>query len=508
MKERLQRLFEALSTGLIERETPLKLALLSAIAGEHTLLLGAHGTAKSVLAQRLHLAFKEGEYFERLLTRFSVPEELFGPLSIKSLENDRYQRLTKHYLPSATIAFIDEIFKANSAILNSLLTVLNEREFDNGDKREHIPLISVIGASNELPADESLAALYDRFLCRYQVTAVSADNFTALLNLSDAPLQAPHHEDQLNAELLSEIQQGADKLVLSDEVLDLLHALRLYVAEISLYVSDRRWRKVVKLLKVSAFTNQQSTVSIWDCWLLQHCLWDEPRQKQLIADWLKSQVGIGSGFNSLRLDKLVVTWEQVFQDDAHSEEQVLDDQGAKLYNTVKGEQSREESFLKKANRDGLALYLSPPDQDDRTHAGEGYTRDELSTLFFDDRYQQSHIEGRWQHIDRYIADPENRLLIEHKNTPCMVAKRHTKVFIEARLAEVFSLQQSIQQFEQKLQQQIDELQVSVVEHIWLESEFIVTAGVSLDQSIVSAQSLVGRLDVVLSAYRGLPTIAA
>lgn len=308
MKQRLQRLLEALNQGLIERKTPLKLALLSSLASENTLLLGEHGTAKSVLAERLRWAFKEGDYFERLLTRFSVPEELFGPLSIKSLEKDKYQRLTKNYLPSSTISFIDEIFKANSAILNALLSILNERQFDNGDKRIKVPLISVVAASNELPEDSSLAALYDRFLCRYQVESVSAEKFSELLNLTDEEFKKPNREDQLTLADVQGIQQGAVQIPLSDEVLELLQALRLYAETIPLYISDRRWRKAVKLLKVAAYTNGSKSVGLWDCWLLQHCLWDEPEQRSLLASWFESQLGLGSGFNFERLNKLVSTW--------------------------------------------------------------------------------------------------------------------------------------------------------------------------------------------------------
>eukprot|EP00887_Chlorella_sp_A99_P000959 scaffold5.g959.t1 len=154
-----------LQSGLLERETEVRLLLLAALCGEHLLLLGPPGTAKSELSRRLS-ALTGGRYFERLLTRFSVPEELFGPLSMRGLENDEYVRQIEGYLPTAEVAFIDEIFKANSAILNALLTLLNERLFDNGSKRLAVPLLCLVGASNELPESEELDALYDRFLIR------------------------------------------------------------------------------------------------------------------------------------------------------------------------------------------------------------------------------------------------------------------------------------------------------------------------------------------------------
>ena len=138
---------------MVERDVEVRLLLLAALCGEHILYLGPPGTAKSELGRRLS-RLSRGIFFERLLTRFSVPEELFGPLSMRALERDEYLRMTEGYLPSASVAFIDEIFKANSAILNTLLTILNERLFDNGTQRNKVPLLCLVGASNEMPESE------------------------------------------------------------------------------------------------------------------------------------------------------------------------------------------------------------------------------------------------------------------------------------------------------------------------------------------------------------------
>lgn len=331
LRERLQTIRDALLTGLVERDIPVRLALLAALAGEHLLLIGPPGTAKSLLARRLQLAFNAGGYFERLLTRFSVPEELFGPLSIKELENDRYQRQIDGYLPSASVAFLDEIFKANSAILNSLLTLLNEREFDNGNVRIKTPLICVIGASNELPEQGELDALYDRFLLRMHVDPVSEDGFRQLLALAPDPNVNVPDEIRLTEADLQGIRDSASKIRIQPAVERLLRDLRLYLQQQNIQVSDRRWLKIVKLLRVSAFTNGRDEVSIWDAWLLQHCTWAEPEQRETIADWYQTHLDISAGQQPERLRRLVRVVEDELQRDQKDTGPQRDVEGRELY---------------------------------------------------------------------------------------------------------------------------------------------------------------------------------
>ena len=176
--EHIKQLIEWMSQGVYEKEQIIAVALLCAVAGENMFLLGPPGTAKSMVANRLKMVFKNGRSFDYLMSRFSTPDEIFGPISISRLKNeDKYERLTSGYLPEADVVFLDEIWKAGPSIQNTLLTVINEHIFHNGGKIVNTPMKVLIAASNELPAkDEGLEALWDRFLMRMVSNCIESDS--------------------------------------------------------------------------------------------------------------------------------------------------------------------------------------------------------------------------------------------------------------------------------------------------------------------------------------------
>lgn len=322
MLERFKQLLGEMNRGIYEKETEISLSLLAALAGESIILLGPPGVAKSMVARQLKTAFRDAQSFEYLMSRFSTPDEIFGPVSIQKLKtSDTYERAMEGYLPTADVVFLDEIWKAGPAIQNTLLTVINEKIFRNGNRKMHLPLKLLVAASNELPAKgEGLEALWDRFVIRIESRPIKLEkNFRAMLLDSHADFLGPTdftdstdfsgftgglgHADfadnadfsdlKITSEEYAEWTERIDKIGVKIEVLDAISAIRKSLRAVNvdeaaerrnIYVSDRRWKNIVRLLRTSAFMQDREEVDICDLLPIYHCLWQEPEERDAIRN--------------------------------------------------------------------------------------------------------------------------------------------------------------------------------------------------------------------------------
>lgn len=274
LKDELQQAFQ-------ERDSVVIGVLVSVLAQEHCVLLGPPGTAKSLLPRVLSQAI-DSTFFEHLMTRYTEPNEVFGPIDLQAWSNKgTYSRRTAGFFPEAEVAFLDEIFKANSSILNALLAAVNERVFHDDGQAKPLPLQSVIAASNEMPESAELEALFDRFMLRYEVGYVRApDAFKAII-AGTKPEQLV--TTKLSKKELQQAQADAMALPLASDVVDTLFELRTKLEQEGIVASDRRWRKLVNVLRAYAYLLGDTQVETIHFDILAEGLWREPQERSKIA---------------------------------------------------------------------------------------------------------------------------------------------------------------------------------------------------------------------------------
>lgn len=510
-QSKIERLLEQLLDGLYEREEVMKLSLLAALAGESIFILGPPGVGKSLIARRLKHAFRDGNSFEYLMTRFSTPDEVFGPISIKKLkEEDKYERLTENYMPGANLVFLDEIWKSSSSIQNALLTILNERVYRNGEQEVEVDIKGMVTASNELPPnEESFGPLYDRLLVRYQLDGIRDNrNFVRMITgTEDVYTNSVEEENQITAAELETWQAEIDAVQVPDEVLSTIQLVRQKIEEANeakmasmpIFTYDRRWKKIVRLLRTSAYLNDREQVDLMDCFLMVHCLWNQPEHipviQELVAETIRKHgYSLSIGLNHVK--KELADFEQEVDQEIRirhtTTEEVLKPIDERYYHLLKNGEAFTGEFIQVKDYNKLAmgsaevtnLYdtdfklvnrlsaeKSGAAHELRVHHNsqvhtlglETYKKEKVNTL-----YKKPHplVKRMWDErhdkLRNYLAEQQERLQTEQ---PAELGGIASNLFIDHRLADLVraNLNELTETLEQ-LQLRLEKVQYSY-EHI-------------------------------------------
>ncbi|MEV6341220.1 AAA family ATPase [Nocardia vinacea] len=283
---RLRSVVDELADRYFERAEVVRALMVAILAGQHSLILGPPGTAKSDLARELTARFDGATYWEVLLGKFTAPTRLFGPVDVAALSRGEYRQVFEGRATEAHIGFIDEIFKCSVAALNEMLAFLNERVYhpENGGDAIRCPLISAVTASNELPSGEESAAIYDRLLVRLEVGYLAdPSNFAALVKSAvAAPAAAVARTTVALEDLQHAVSAAVPTVDVPDGIVDVVCQLRTSLRREELVASDRRWKQSVRLLQASAYLDGRGEVDDNDLTVLTHALWDSPAQRPTV----------------------------------------------------------------------------------------------------------------------------------------------------------------------------------------------------------------------------------
>lgn len=313
--KRLNSVKRTLKGLFIGRDQAVDLLVLATVCKEHLLLIGPPGTAKTAIIN-CYTNLIDAQEFTYLLTRFTEPSELFGPLDVAAFQQGTYHICTQGMLPEAQIVFLDEVFQGSSAILNSLLTILNERKFYNGSQRQAVPLICLIGASNSVPDDPSLHAFADRFVLRLEVNKVEDSQIDELLQQG-----WELERERIEADKLATANQAVSKVLPSVKLQDILELhgklMEVNISNIQpaygqlvremrvegIDFSDRRVVKGLKLIAGATLLRGAASAESIDLWPLFH-LWDRPEEADVLKTVLNPRLE-EAGLDSIKISRPV-----------------------------------------------------------------------------------------------------------------------------------------------------------------------------------------------------------
>lgn len=284
------------------------------MAGKSIFLFGLPGTAKSLIVRRVASAFKDAKYFGQLMNKFTTPEDVFGPVSLSKLKEDKYERKIESYLPEADFVFLDEIWKSSPAILNTLLTVINEKVFRNGSQENKVPLKALVAASNETPPKgQGLEAIYDRFIMRLLVDPVeNVENFKNLIVDEDVGFDADINIDEkIETKDWEDLKVLINEIKVPQNIIDIIVRIKSDIEEYNeenkeetIYISDRRWKNIMYILKTAAYFSDREEILPVDCFLISHCIWTLKENIEEVKNIVKEAIESFSQINRSEFENI------------------------------------------------------------------------------------------------------------------------------------------------------------------------------------------------------------